>query len=396
MDVNGRTLVILLSMHRSGSSLTASVLQRLGMSLGPFELLGASPSNPHGHFEAVTICELNRKVQSLFHGFMDDMPETEDGLQHFLATEGSWDATREMPEEFLQEGREIVSSLLTSGMVSGFKDPRTILTWPFWRRVLESFPGVRVVPLALLRSPHPIAMSLCTRSEGGYGYWACLDVVSVHFRRLQAIIREWDAPVPLVRFGTDLYLEDLAGAALSCGLDWDVKAACGNIDEDCIHHAAATVAHEAQVLYQAMAGSEHDPRDFAMNQGRLAADERAREILVGKRLSRLLGRLDAAEREGHRTRIRLDQVSTEAAENRDQVRRALDRLREAEELLLRSRAEAEELLRTRAEAEGLLLRTRAEAEERLVRSRAEAEELRSRLAQFETHRILGRVLRGRR
>ncbi len=45
-----RTLVVLLSMHRCGSSLTANILQRLGMSLGPFEFLEATPSNPYGHF----------------------------------------------------------------------------------------------------------------------------------------------------------------------------------------------------------------------------------------------------------------------------------------------------------------------------------------------------------
>ena len=83
MGATGQTLVIILSMHRSGSSLTASVLQRLGMSLGPFELMGASPSNPHGHFEAMPICELNRQVQGLFHGFIDDMPHDRGQPQDF-------------------------------------------------------------------------------------------------------------------------------------------------------------------------------------------------------------------------------------------------------------------------------------------------------------------------
>ena len=46
-------VIILLSMHRCGSSLTANILQRLGMSLGPFELNGTDSSNPYGHFEAV-------------------------------------------------------------------------------------------------------------------------------------------------------------------------------------------------------------------------------------------------------------------------------------------------------------------------------------------------------
>ena len=63
MDDTGRTLVVFLSMHRCGSSVTASTLHSLGMSLGPFELNEALPSNPHGHFEAVPFLQLNRRIQ---------------------------------------------------------------------------------------------------------------------------------------------------------------------------------------------------------------------------------------------------------------------------------------------------------------------------------------------
>ena len=154
MGASAQTLVILLSMHRSGSSLTASVLQRLGMSLGPFELMGATPSNPHGHFEVMPICELNRKVQGLFHGFADDMPTTEDNLRTFLKTQGCRDQIEAIPEEFVSEGRDLVAALLESGTVSGFKDPRTILTWPFWQRVLAAFPEVRqLCPLRCCARP---------------------------------------------------------------------------------------------------------------------------------------------------------------------------------------------------------------------------------------------------
>jgi hypothetical protein len=368
MGVTPQTLVILLSMHRSGSSLTASVLQRLGMSLGPFELMGASPSNPHGHFEAMPICELNRKVQGLIHGFIDDMPTTEDNLRTFLKTQGSWDRAEVIPEEFVSQGRELVAALLESGTVSGFKDPRTILIWPFWRRVLAAFPGVRVVPVALVRSPHPIAMSLCTRSEGAYGYWACLDLVAVHLHRLQTIIQEWEVPLPMIRFGTGQYLNDLAEAARSCGLTWDPTAARGSIDEACIHHAPATVAHEAQSLYQALAGLADAPVDSPTNRSRLAADERAREALGGRRIAQLLARLEEAEHQ-------LEDFAVEASRTRDELAFTQERLRLAAEQSERARVEARDLL---------------------IRSRAEVHDLYTRLEHFETHFVLGPALRGRR
>ena len=63
-----------------------------------------------------------------------------------------------------------------------------MFTWPFWRQVLQAFPSLRVVVVPLLRSPHEIAMSLCTRSDGVLGYWTSLDLVAVHFRRMKAIL----------------------------------------------------------------------------------------------------------------------------------------------------------------------------------------------------------------
>ena len=55
MESDTTTLAFLLCMHRSGSSFTASAFQELGMSLGPFPLLGALPGNIHGHFESLPL-----------------------------------------------------------------------------------------------------------------------------------------------------------------------------------------------------------------------------------------------------------------------------------------------------------------------------------------------------
>jgi hypothetical protein len=253
MDDSQRTLVILLSMHRSGSSLTANVFMEQGLSLGPWELCPAHPTNPHGHFEAIPILEVTLAVQTLIHGFRDDLPETEEAVAAFLATDGRWDDWAEqVPEEYVQRGRYLIRTLLDSGKISGFKDPRTVLLWPFWRRVLSAFPGVRVVPVALLRSPHETAMSLFTRFVSGSDYWTCLDVVAVHFQHLQAIIESWDHPVPRVRFGGPHYFSDLERAVRNCGLDWDPIKAVRVFDESCIHHVPAVISHRAQHLYDSL------------------------------------------------------------------------------------------------------------------------------------------------
>ena len=46
MEEGRKTLVIMLCMHRSGSSAATRVLHHLGMSLGPYELLCASFQSP--------------------------------------------------------------------------------------------------------------------------------------------------------------------------------------------------------------------------------------------------------------------------------------------------------------------------------------------------------------
>ena len=148
---HGKTLVVLFCMHRSGSSFATRLLQRLGMSLGPFDLLGADGSNVHGHFEAAPIVELNRQVQVEALGFDGDFPRDPAVLQRFLDGDGQWPAETAFSEEHLQQGVELIQRLVGSGSVSGFKDPRTVLTWPFWQSVLGRFPGLRLVAVPVLR-----------------------------------------------------------------------------------------------------------------------------------------------------------------------------------------------------------------------------------------------------
>jgi hypothetical protein len=348
-------------MHRSGSSLTSNLFSRSGLSLGPFELMAASPSNRYGHFEAMPFYELNRKIQASFHGFPDDMPLSQDRLRRFVAAQGAWDDAQAIPEDWITEGRHLVASLLASGEVSGFKDPRTILLWPFWQRVLTAFPDVRVVPVVLLRSPHEIAMSLCARSDGEYSYLACLDVVAVHLRRLRQIVEEWNTSIPVIRFGTAAYLSDMAEAVRACGLEWDDAVVRAHIDETCIHHAPARVAHEAQSHHDALAGPTVDSTDIATNQERLIADERSRETLVGRRLAWYAARAEYAEGRVGQLQAQLEAAIEETRAIRAQ---AQDQLRSLEEQLARSRGEVAELLR--------------------------------RLARFETHGLFGPILRGRR
>ena len=166
------------------------------------------------------------------------------------------------------EGRSLLRALIDSGDVSGFKDPRTVLTWPFWVRVFKDFPGLRIVPVSLLRSPHEIAMSLVTRRNGWCGYWNSLDVVAVHLRRQMAILASWGQSTPGLCFGSPSFVESLAEAARQCGLSWDKEKALEVFDQSCVHQTPAAVDHEAQGIFDALCnqpGRCEMPRRIVVN-----------------------------------------------------------------------------------------------------------------------------------
>jgi len=332
MEGPNRTLVALLTMHRSGSSLTANILQRLGMSLGPFELLGAEPTNPYGHFESIPFQRLNRRVQKWAFGFADDMPTSPEIHAHFLETQGAWPTDRTVPAEWLDEGESFTRTLVESGSPCGFKDPRTVLTWPFWQQVFQRIENLEVIPMVLLRSPHEIAMSLCSRTKGLYPYWDALDLTGVHLARLKAIADEREQGAPVARFGSPHYRADLQRLTATCGLTWDEGIVDQVYDHSCVHQLPAAVSHPAQELYNALCGEDWAELDSQANARRIAQDARRYEGLMHER----------------------------QAEFRDLFERHQAALRHTETLVLEANQRAEHWQAMAERAEGLLNDARAE------------------------------------
>jgi hypothetical protein len=385
MEDRERTLIVMLSMHRCGSSLTTEVFERLGMSLGPFELIGAEPTNPHGHFEAEPFHRLNRRIQNLVFGFTDDLPATPEVLERFCETKGRWDPDTHVPDDLLDEGRSLIRVLIDSGPVSGFKDPRTVLTWPFWERCLASFPDLRVVPLGLIRSPHEIAMSLVMRRGGWRGYWTSLDVIAVHFQVQQQILDSRAERLPTLCFGSPTYLKTLEVAVRQAGLTWNAAAVLELFDSTAVHQLPAVVAHQAQDLFESMCGGVTTGCDRDTNRARLEKDGR---FLEGVRLDQWKTseqKVAASREEGRRLAARADELE-------NALREAGNRLAEAQSHL----AEAQGHLNEAASARVMLQSQLIEAQHREIQAWHRVDQLRDRLDRFEGHPVLGFALRGRR
>jgi hypothetical protein len=276
---SGRTLVIVLSMHRSGSSLTAHLLQRLGMSLGPFELLGPEQGNPHGHFEPLPVNRLDMDLQQRALGFDGDMPWSEEDLRHFRESDGRWNSDQVISQEDLALGQEQIRQLVASGPVCGLKEPRMLLLWPFWSRVLDGFPGLRVVLLTLVRSPHEVAMSIFMRAKGRYTYYDALNVTAVNLRRLQEIRRTWLGEQVLVRFDPQVYAEDMRLAAKVSGLAWQEAVFQEIFDRSSRHYDPTRVDHEAQRVFDELSGLPRPAQTLAAPMA-LARDAATREKLI--------------------------------------------------------------------------------------------------------------------
>jgi hypothetical protein len=136
--------VLVVGMHRSGTSVVAEILQTLGLWMGaPEDLIGPSEDNRRGHFELTAGVELDNAI--------------------LRATGGTWDAPPSMEalEAPIAGARPPIDSWFAGRPAWAFKDPRLCLTLPAWMPALAAT-EVRLVHV--LREPHAVARSLVARN----------------------------------------------------------------------------------------------------------------------------------------------------------------------------------------------------------------------------------------
>lgn len=146
-------LVVVLGMHRSGSSAITKGLQTLGVNLGANLMPAATDNNNKGFFEDLDIYKFNeallRKAQSAWHRLAPIDAE--------LLTGPTYSSDRRTAAALLARKR-------TAGSLFGFKDPRTAVILPFWQCVFADA-GVDVRYVVTVRNPLDIAASLEARDK---------------------------------------------------------------------------------------------------------------------------------------------------------------------------------------------------------------------------------------
>jgi hypothetical protein len=143
--------ILVLGMHRSGTSAVTGCLQALGVDLGPY-LMAADPTQPKGYFEHAEIV-----------GIHDDL---------MAAFDSSWDDPRSLPEGWERDPRvrpfraqlmEIIRRDFISKPLWGAKDPRLCRLLPLWLTMLGEL-SVPVRAICVLRHPTEVAASLALRN----------------------------------------------------------------------------------------------------------------------------------------------------------------------------------------------------------------------------------------
>ncbi|MEX0330241.1 MAG: sulfotransferase [Puniceicoccaceae bacterium] len=142
--------ILILGMHRSGTSFLANLMQSLGVFIGD-DLVGSQKGNPRGHFEARPMLEFHQRLIAARCGdarkaFDEDMLVQESLSQELTAEEKA-------------EAMDLIGAMRREGPW-GWKEPRTCLFLHTW---LELLPQSRL--LMVYRHPLEVQQSMLRRSH---------------------------------------------------------------------------------------------------------------------------------------------------------------------------------------------------------------------------------------
>lgn len=143
----GPTCILVLGMHRSGTSALTRCLNLAGMDLGS-NLLSPAEMNAKGFWEHADAVRINDGLLEALGLYWYDLAPLPDG---WLASEAA-DAARDAI-------RALVKRDFDSVPLWGIKDPRLCRLAPLWIEVLQEV-GVKVVSVFMVRSPLEVAGSL--------------------------------------------------------------------------------------------------------------------------------------------------------------------------------------------------------------------------------------------
>lgn len=249
--------ILVVGMHRSGTSALTRVLNLLGVELGN-HLLPPGKGNQHGHWEHQDVVTIHEK------------------LLHDLGM--SWDETRAMPDgwvtsESAREARQQLVVLLgrdfSDTPLWAVKDPRVCRLLPLWKLVLDEL-GVEASVVFAVRNPAEVVGSLHARDG--------LDRASMrlswfeHMAEAEAATRSWRRTVVAYDELLSNWRKSIANVEARLQLHWsnavvDVAADIDAFLDSGLRHNHADLTGDprepADELYTCLAACTHDDQAWA-------------------------------------------------------------------------------------------------------------------------------------
>ncbi|MCL6564445.1 MAG: sulfotransferase [Firmicutes bacterium] len=341
-----RRAVVVLGMHRSGTSATTAMLAFLGVEIGePSEHLpppgeGSAETNRKGFFELQPIVEYQERILAALGRRWDTIAPLPDPDQWTLHPE-----VRAIKTELKSYLRQRFGT--TSRW--GFKDPRTCRLLPLWLDVLREL-GCEPSFLIVVRNPKSVAHSLAARDgfsllKGEQLWLLHMSEVITQTRGYRRVVTSYEE---LLQDPRRQLLRVAERLELPLADDAEIERYCTQfLEPEMNHHPSqgsaelgAELDPEVQRLYRYLMALAKDEVDFDPEyESKLAKD-----VLADARY-RLIGELEAEV-------YRQDAAIREVREQADQALAAAKR-KVAEERALRTQAE-EALAIARREQQRLL------------------------------------------
>ncbi|HWB54184.1 MAG TPA: glycosyltransferase [Tepidisphaeraceae bacterium] len=197
--------ILILGMHRSGTSVVTRLLNLLGADLGQ-NLLGCAAENQTGFWESEPLVNLHNELLTSAGTSWDD-------ISRFPA---SWYGSPDAPE-FQQRIVKLLQQDFSKSRMFAVKDPRICKLITLWRRVLKDF-GARPVIVLPVRNPLEVAASLKERN----GFLPAKSMLLWLRYVVDAEQQTRDLPRSVVTYHQVLWHWRRAAAAISrdLGIEW--------------------------------------------------------------------------------------------------------------------------------------------------------------------------------
>lgn len=256
---NTKKLIVVLGMHRSGTSTVMNALACMGVSLGD-DLLPPGKDNPKGFFEDKSINDLNIEMLDVIG---------QDWFSLSLVTEAQ--VAQLISLGYLEKATELLRRKMADHLYFGFKDPRVAKLLKFWKKVFAQL-DCSISYVLCLRHPLSVANSVLKRNKTpirkGYLLWLSYNL---------AIVTE-ALDTPLVALDYDQLMEtpleqlDFLAQQLGLGIQPELADGFANefLDKDLRHSKFSAIDLQNDWRCPSLVTSA-----YAITQRLLSADNKA-------------------------------------------------------------------------------------------------------------------------